>query len=468
MKTIKERIKEFEATRAAKAAEMEGIQENASKEGRTKDEQERERFDTLHDEVKAIDRELRDLHDMDELNLSKATAVSAQAGVDPGVAAATRSPGSTHVQVIPTKLPPGIKFARMAMAIARAKDTGLGLTPEEYYRADKRWMDTAPEVAMALKAAVPAGDSTTSTWASEWAYAQNIASEFVEFLRPKTLIGRIQGWRRVPFNIRVGSQTGGSTGYWVGQGAPIPASQLTSGSASLGITKVAGLVSITKELARLSTPAAEGRVRDDLTAELQKVMDRDLIDPNNGGDTNVKPAALTYGVTPVTPTGTDYDALKADWKSLTSAAISAELAMSGAVLVMSETTAQSLSLMETSLGNRRFPDLSMTGGTMFGLPVFTTTLATISGSPQYSNIIVLIFPMEVFLADDGMAEVQASDQVSIQLLNNPTNQSTGATAPTTVVSMFQTESIAIKAVRDVNWTKARTSACAWIQAAAYV
>lgn len=92
---------------------------------------------------------------------------------------------------------------------------------------------------------------------------------------------------------------------------------------------------------------------------------------------------------------------------------------------------------------------------------------TIAGSPQYSNIVVLLNAGEVFLADDGAASVEASDQVAIQMLDNPTNQSTATSTPTTMVSMFQTESIAVKAVRYINWAKARSQACAWIQAAAY-
>jgi HK97 family phage major capsid protein len=353
------------------------------------------------------------------------------------------------------------------MSIARAKAGGVGGTPEMYYRNEPRWMDTAPEVALALKTAVNAGDSTTAGWASELAYAQNIANEFIEFLRPMTIIGRISGWRNVPFNVRVGGQSAGATGYWVGQGKAIPMSKLTTTSVSLGIAKVAGLVSIDKELARLSTPSAELMVRNDLARECQKVADLSLIDPNQGGQTNIQPASLLYGVTPVTPSGTNYAAFVTDVKSLFSTAIAANLDVSQAVWVTSPTTALALSLMVTSLGNPQFPGLSINGGTLMGLPVVVSTQATIAGSPQYSNMLVLIFPGEVFLADDGQANIEASDQVSIQMDDAPTNQSTATATGTTMVSMFQTESIAIKAVRYINWTKARSAAAAFIQAAAY-
>jgi hypothetical protein len=66
-------------------------------------------------------------------------------------------------------------------------------------------------------------------------------NEFIEYLRPMTIIGQIDAWRRVPFNVRMGSMTGGTTGYWVGQGKPIPVSKGTTSSTSLGITKAAGI-----------------------------------------------------------------------------------------------------------------------------------------------------------------------------------------------------------------------------------
>ena len=464
MKTIKEQISAFEAKRAASAAAATEIMEKAGEKGETLSAEDKQKYDALSAEVKEVDEHLERLRETEALNVAKAVAVDASAGTDPALASKARAPAGSGIRV-ESKLEPGVRFARMGMALARAK--GIMPLAEQQYRADKRWMDSAPEVALALKAAVNAGDSTTSGWASEWAYAENIGSEFIEFLRPQTLIGRITGWRNVPFNVRVGSTTGGSTGYWVGQGKPIPMSKLTSSSVSLGIAKVAGMVGIDKELARLSTPSAELMVRNDLARECQKVLDLSLIDPNQGGQTNIQPASLIYGVTPITPTGVTYATFVADWKNLVSTMINANLGLSGCVVLMSETTAIALSLMVTSLGNPQFPGLSLAGGTLNGLPVIVSNQLTIAGSPQYANIIVLLKPGEVFLADDGQATVEASDQVSIEMLDNPTNQSTATSTATTTVSMWQTESIAVKAVRYINWAKARSQAAAWITAAAY-
>lgn len=470
MRTIKEQIAAFEAKRAASASALQELAVKSADSGETMNAEQKEQFDTLELEVKECDEQIRRLKIAEKLNAESVKAPVAGETQDDGTAsrAGAKVPALQGIRVH-TNLEPGVRLARMAMAVARTKTGNYsGMTPEQIYRADSRWMSSAPEVAMALKAAVNAGDSTTSTWASELAYAENVVSEFLTFLRPQTFLGRISTWRNVPFNARVAGQTAGSVGYWVGQGKGIPLSKLATNSTSLGIAKVAGLVSIDKELARLSTPSAELLVRNDLAAELADTINLSLIDPNQGGQTNIQPASLTYGVTPVTPTGTDYAAFKADWKSLTATMIAAQLSIANCVVLMSETTAQALSMMVTSLGNPQFPGLSITGGQLLGLPVLVSNLLTISGSPQFANMIVLLNPREVFLADDGATSLEASDQVAIQMDDATTQQSTATSTGTTVVSMFQTESIAIKAVRYINWAKARSQACAFIQAAAYV
>jgi HK97 family phage prohead protease/HK97 family phage major capsid protein len=284
VKTYKEQISALEATRQAKSARMQEIQKKVSDEARSKDASEREEFDTLADEIKSIDAELKDVRELEKLNIAAADPVS-----DGVTTKAVPAMSGARVS-INSKIEPGVKFARMAMAVARAKylqKEGRFQAPEDIYRSEKRWMDSAPEVAIAMKAAVNGNDSQTAAGASEWAYAQNIASEFIDYLRPLTLLGKIQGWRSVPFNIRVGGMDGGSTGYWVGQGLPVNLSRPTSTSVSLGIAKVGGLCVITKELAMLSTPSAELMVRNDLARALQQKADISLIDPNAGGTTNV-------------------------------------------------------------------------------------------------------------------------------------------------------------------------------------
>ena len=72
------------------------------------------------------------------------------------------------------------------------------------------------------------------------------------------------------------------------------------------------------------------------------------------------------------------------------------------------------------------------------------------------------------MADNGQIVIDASEEASIQMLDNPTNASTGGTTATTMVSMFQTNSVALRATRFINWSKRRSFAVQYVKDAAYV
>lgn len=468
--TLKEQIAAFEAKRAASVARREEVQNKALGEGRSKDAAEKEEFDTLTTEIAGIDAELVDLKLMEAQAVRNAVQITQRGTDSPEAGAQSRQPNqqerpNSNIISVRSNLEPGVRFARYAQALIRG-----GGNPQQALaciEADQRWMRSTPELALVMRAAVAAGDTTTSGWASELVYAQNLADEFIEYLRPKTIIGQIPNFRRVPFNIRVGGLSAGTTGYWVGQGAPIPVSKGTTTSVSLAIAKAAGLCAIDNELARLSTPSAELMIRNDLGDAIIQLTDDSFINPNNGGVTNVSPASMTYGVTPVTPTGTTYAAMRTDLQTLMETALDANLKTEGSVWIMSASLALKLSMMVNALDQKVSPDLSINGGTFQGMKAIVSQAAQIAGSPQYNDVLIWLHPQEVFLADDGQVTVEASKEASIQLLDNPTNASTGGTTATTMVSMFQTESMAIKAVRFMNWTKRRSTAAQYIQAAAY-
>ncbi len=461
MKTA-ETIASFEAKRAANVARTIEIQGKASEEGRSKDEAEKQEFDTLMGEIKSIDAELVDLREMEKQAVVSAKPVAV---IDQTTGEKARVVQHSGIVSVGTRLEKGQKFGRYAIAMRRAH--GNVADALAIVQANKGWMDTSPELALVLKTAVNAGDTTTAGWASELVYAQNLANEFIEYLRQMTIIGRVPGFRRVPFNVRMGSQTGGSQFYWTGQGKPILPSKLTTSSTSLGITKATGMVVVDDELVRSSSPSVELMIRDDLAAAIAAGVDLSFIDPNQGGTANVQPASLLYGVTPITPTGTTAAYLLADIKTLFSTMIAANVDVSQSVLVMSETTALSLSLMLTSLGVFQFPAMNRKGGELVGWPVIVSNAAKIAGSPQFGEMIVAINPREVFLADDDQVSIDISNEASIEMVDTSSQQSTATSAGAQLVSMFQTSSEAIRGIRYVNWSKRRASAAAFIQAAAY-
>ncbi len=465
MKTIAEQLAALEAKRMASMERRQAIQSKAIEDGRTKTEAEKQEFDTLSTEISTIDAELVDLKLMEKQVLANATPVPANAGAAPAAASAARGGVASDIVVVGPKLEKGQKFARYAMAMFQAE--GNHNIALNIVRANRRWMDTSPELEKVLMTAVATGDTTTAGWASELVYAQNLANEFIEYLRPKTIIGRLPNLRMVPFNVRMGSQTGGGTGYWVGQAKPIPVSKATTSSLSLGITKNAGIMTLDDELLRSSSPSAEMLVRDDLAKSCQQSIDDSFINPNYAGTANVQPASILYGVAPITPTNVTAAALATDIASLFAAAIAANLDPSTGVFLMSPTTALNLSLMLTANGIPQYPNITINGGNLLGLPVIVSNSAKIAGSPQYGEMIVLILQEEILLADDGQVVIEVSKEAALELKDNPTNSGAGGETATSMVSMFQTHSAAIKAVRYINWIKRRSTAAAFIQAANY-
>jgi HK97 family phage major capsid protein len=311
---------------------------------------------------------------------------------------------------------------------------------------------------------VPGGTTTQTDWAAALVDTTNLASEFVEWLRPQTIIGKfgtggIPALRTVPFNIRVVGQQSGGTGYWVGEGAPKPLTSFKFGASTLGYTKVAAIAVITEELARFSSPSAENLVRDALRDALVERIDSDFLDPGVSAIAGVRPASLTNGLTALSSAGTSADNVRTDLGVLLSEYVENNQNPSGIVLVMPNTLALGLSLVVNALGQREFPGIDMNGGNLNGIPTITSQyVADASGR---GNMVVAINAREVFLADDGQVTVDASREASLQMLDNPTNSAASGN-PTTMVSMFQTDSIALRAERFINWAKRRTDAVVYM------
>ncbi len=68
---------------------------------------------------------------------------------------------------------------------------------------------------------------------------------------------------------------------------------------------------------------------------------------------------------------------------------------------------------------------------------------------------------EVAYTDDDEVDVSLSESATVELLDDPTNDSATAT-PTTMVSLFQTNSVGLKTTRWLNWEVIRSGAIAWM------
>lgn len=441
-----EQIKSFQAALEQKSARQTELMEKAGEEGRSLDAAESEEFDTLSDEITATETHIKRLETMEKSAIASAKPVTDVSGM--------RERSSITVKAT-NPVAKGTAFTRYVIAQCRAKGNLM-----QAAEIAKQWSDT-PEVEQVLKAAVAAGTTTDATWAAPLVPYQTMSNELIELLRPETIVGKMTQLRNVPFNVRIPGQTQGSTVNWVGETKPKPVSALAFEDITLRFNKIAGIVVISDELARLSTPSAEAIIRGDLVAQIAQFTDDSFINPAYAAVTDVRPASVTNTATVVPASGTDADALRADVRAVYSTFIAANMSTAGAVWVMTSTQAMAIGMMMNPLGQPEFPGIGATGGTLLGLPVIVSE--TVPGDSN-GSIIVLLKQSEILLADEGGVTVDVSREASVQMNSTPDDP---ATAATVLTSLWANNLLGIRAERMITWRKRRPQAVAYISGANY-
>ena len=470
MKTFLEQVADLKATREAKMTEMKSIAQKSVDEGRSMDTAEAEQFDTIEAEIKSIDKDISRLSKLAEMDKASAKPVGEEDHQHKGMADGNGYRVPAQVKTT-EKLEPGIALARYAMCLVKSKGNhqmAFQLAQKHFPRTESivNTLKAQAEGAnlqelLHLKATVAAGTTTETTWAAPLVYASNFMGDFISYLRPRTLIGQAQ-FRPVPFNVRIGGQTSGGTAGWVGQGKAKPVTKFDFTSTTIPYTKVAAIAVITQELARFSDPSAEMLVRDSLADCVIERIDTDLFDPDLAAVSNVAPAGLLNGVSPVTVAAVDYgdpDTVRAAIAQLWAAWDSTYLGARPAYYT-TPAVARQLSLSREALGTPAFPNMTMTGGNIGGVPVRVSQYLANNGGSGGAPFI-LVDEAEIYLADDNSVTLDASDVASIEMNDAPT-QAAGTPTAASLVSMWQTNSIALRAERFIWWGARRSGAAQWI------
>lgn len=445
--TIPEQITSFENTRQVKNARAIEIMTKAADAGVTLDAAQSEEYDTLQREIQSVDAHLTRLRDLEKLNIVAATPVITKT-TDSVAASDLR--GGTPVITVKANVPKGTAFTRYVMAKVAGKNSMSDAI--RYVESNQQWMDQTPEVLMMLKAVVNPGTIAEPAWAAPLA-VQRPTNEFLELLRPETLLGKITGLKQVPFNISMPVQTGGGTYGWVGEGAPKPVGNLQFSSVTLGIAKAAGIIVISEELAKISTPSAEGVVRNDMIKGMAQYLDQQFIDPTVAAVTNVSPASITNLANGYATAGTSGDNARTDIKKGITLLTGSLYPISEVVLIMSEANAFALSTALTSNGVLVNSGLTAKGGTILGVPVVTSQTA--------GSVVALVHAPSILFADDGGVNIDVSREATVEMNTVPTSPVTASSA---YVSLWQLNLIGLRAERFINWKRARTTAVVYTTA----
>jgi HK97 family phage major capsid protein len=454
MSKYAEQIAAYEQKRAAIVGSMEAIMSKAAEEGTTLDAEQQEEYDGFEQDIEAIDAHLKRLNTMEKATAATAKPVAGKSGAE---GTATRT-GVAPAQVqVKKKEAPGVRFARIAKAKAVSKldNESAASVAERMYGADS-------ETVAVLKTAVAAGSTASENWAGALVGEETSAyADFAEFLRPATILGKfgnngVPNLRSVPFREPLISQTGGGSGYWVGEGNAKPLTAFDFERTTLEPLKVANIAVLTEENIRSSAPSSELIVRDALRDALTATQDTAFIDPTNSGSAGVRPASITNGAAAVVSTGTDADAIRLDVRALFQKFIDADNPPENGVWIMSTANALALSMMTNALGQREFSGITMAGGTFEGMPVIASRYAGTS--------VVLANASDIYEADDGAVNVDMSREASLQMDDNPDNPTT---ATTVMVSLWQRNLVGLRAEREINWKRRRASAVAYLTGVAW-
>ena len=442
--TWEQRRAQILATIKSKKGLKTGILKKSLDEDRSTNEDEESQIQAIDDDIAKLQ---KNLDRVDEIIKDAADAQkdatpaggenSAQANAS---AEGAKDPTQTNksVTVKPNHAEKGIGFAQLTKAKALAvlqQKQGNYVSPIDI--AKSQGMD--PRVIQALEKAVVLDTSNSSALIVE----NQLAGEFIELLRAQTIVDKLAPMmRKAPFNAKIPGLASGGVAAWVGEGEAKPATNPTFTSVKIDHHKLAGIVVRTDDLLKLASPGTDQMLRDDMIEACATLIDNTFID--TAAQTDKRPAGVLNGATKIDHTGVGVAEYNADLAALRATFISNNLSLNGAYYVMSETRASDMSELRDALGNPYYRGMDAPFGqkTLKGLPVIESETAT--------DVIALIKPSELYLADDGAVEIAFSDQATIDM---------GAS---TLVNLWQQNMTAIRAERHMTWAKRRVTAASYI------
>ena len=310
-----------------------------------------------------------------------------------------------------------------------------------------------------VKAAVAPATTTASGWAAELVNAA--MTDFLETLRPMSVYPELAaaGGGRLSFGPNQGAikiparaPTPSIGGSFIGEGAPIPVRRLALTSATLSPKKLGVITTFTREIARYSTPAIEGILRNEILADTAITLDSILLD-NVAGDA-IRPAGLLNGVTALTATtGGGQAAILADIRKLRAPFDSAN---NGTNLVLLMNPAQEVGLALTPAADGQ---LGWTSAVLSRYKIITSTAIPVGR-------VIMVNAGDFVTATGDVPEFEMSNEATLHMEDSTPLQIGSTGTPNTVAapvrSLFQTATMGLRMLMDVSWSLRRPGSVQWI------
>jgi HK97 family phage prohead protease/HK97 family phage major capsid protein len=335
--------------------------------------------------------------------------------------------------------------------------------PRDLVMRERYGDDSATRAVMDLvfRAATVPATTTLTGWAAE--LVMTTVLDFLEDLMPQSVYpglsakgGRFTFGRAGVVSLPSRAATPTIGGSFVAQGSPIPVRQAGYQSISLTPKKMGVISTFTREIAEHSTPSIEALIRQAIQEDTSVAIDAVLLD--NTAASTTRPAGLRNGVSGLTPTtGGGFAALVGDIKQMVAVLVAAN-SLRAPVWIMNP--AQVLSIAMTQNAGGDFPFAAeVNQGRLQGYPILQST-------SMVAARVLLVDAADFFSATGDEPRFDVSDQAVLHMEDTaPTAIGTAGT-PTVVAapvrSLWQTDSIGIRMLLDINWAMRRAGLIAWI------
>jgi hypothetical protein len=344
--------------------------------------------------------------------------------------------------------PHGTLAIQMAVARVASKDTD----PAGWAR--RNWDDELvatlleTPVDVLERAAVGVGDTATAGWAEELVSYRRSAEEFYTYLFAGSILEPFSGR-----NLRFGADRkviiprldSGITASWVAEKASVPASEAATGELELTPAKIGSLTMLSNELITYSSPAAISIVRDDMIRQHRLRADATFIS-STVRSAGVNPGGILASspTTTASIAATAVERITADASAAAKALAGSNVPRSNWTWVLHSDQVEDLKAARDGNGNAVFKEDAQRG--------ILNGVRIIESNSQPATIVALIANDEVFVATGRDMRVDTSLDAAV-LMDTAPNPATG-----TWTSAFQTDSLALRGIVEMDWMKRFTVA----------
>jgi HK97 family phage major capsid protein len=315
-------------------------------------------------------------------------------------------------------------------------------------------------VAAITKAASAPARTDVQGWASE--LVRDTYAAFMDTLKPESVIPRLglnqytfEGYQSIKIPMR--AETPNLAGAFRAEAAPIPVKQMGFTSKILTPKSMGVISTFSNELFERSTPNILDVIRSAMVTDTAQALDVAFL--SNTAGSAIAPAGIQNGVVAPNTAASAGDTvadIMTDLRGRLQQMASLNLGRKP-VWIMNPARAWGLQLATNAVGAVAFPEMS--SGSLIGVPVVTSTNVP-------ADVVYLVDAAEVYFAGSAPRFV-GTDVATLHMEDTLPLEIVGSVTANPVRSLYQTNTAAIRAMWELDWTVNRTGAVQTITAVAW-